>query len=190
MEGLITWAVIIIIIAVVNNSKKKAQTKNASQGQGAARPAAPRPNTQTGYTAPQANVSASSRRTVTDADRARLEEYRRSKGLPPRDNKSSILERAKSNATRYDADTTLETMEKEHGHSERQTPAIDPAEHKAEHQAHPHDAGHVSEFVGAEQEAILGKLEDLMVKGYDGNMHFERDFVAEGMDMINSFTLR
>ena len=28
-----------------------------------------------------------------------------------------------------------------------------------------------------------------MVKGYDGNLSFERDFLGEAMDMINRFTL-
>jgi len=30
---------------------------------------------------------------------------------------------------------------------------------------------------------------DLMIKGYDGNLCFERDFVGEGMDMISRFTV-
>lgn len=40
-----------------------------------------------------------------------------------------------------------------------------------------------------EDESLLGSVEDLMVKGYDGNLNFERDFVGEAMDMINRFTL-
>lgn len=36
-------------------------------------------------------------------------------------------------------------------------------------------------------ESLLGNIEDLMVKGYDGELSFERDFVAEALDMINSF---
>ena len=38
------------------------------------------------------------------------------------------------------------------------------------------------------QESMLGSVEDLMVKGYDGNLCFERDFLGEAMDMISRFT--
>lgn len=40
-----------------------------------------------------------------------------------------------------------------------------------------------------ETSQILGDVSDLMVKGYDGNMTFERDFLGEAMDMINSFLM-
>lgn len=36
---------------------------------------------------------------------------------------------------------------------------------------------------------ILGDVQDLMVKGYDGNMNFDRDFLGEAVDMINSFMM-
>lgn len=62
-------------------------------------------------------------------------------------------------------------METEHNHSER----IAPAEHY-----HPEDV--ISEN-------MLGTIEDLMVKGYEGNLCFERDFVGEAMDMISRFTV-
>ena len=32
------------------------------------------------------------------------------------------------------------------------------------------------------------KLQDLMIKGYDGNLVFQRDFVAEGVEMLNRYT--
>ena len=37
-------------------------------------------------------------------------------------------------------------------------------------------------------ENMLGNIEDLMIKGYDGNLCFERDFVGEGLDMISRFS--
>lgn len=36
---------------------------------------------------------------------------------------------------------------------------------------------------------ILNDIQDLMVKGYDGNMNFDRDFLGEAVDMINSFMM-
>lgn len=38
-------------------------------------------------------------------------------------------------------------------------------------------------------ENIIGSVEDLIVKGYSGEMKFERDFLAEATDMLNSFTM-
>lgn len=38
-------------------------------------------------------------------------------------------------------------------------------------------------------ESMLGSIEDLMIKGYDGNLCFERDFIGEAMDMISRFTV-
>lgn len=38
-------------------------------------------------------------------------------------------------------------------------------------------------------ESQLGRVEDLIVKGYEGNLCFERDFLAEAMDMLNCFTV-
>jgi hypothetical protein len=99
-----------------------------------------------------------------------------------------IVTRAKENSARYaDLDITLEELETEHEHSEHVSPAGgrhgSVSETKKAHTA-PENVG---SFI--EEEDILGSVEDLMVKGYDGNLSFERDFVGEAMDMINTFTL-
>lgn len=85
--------------------------------------------------------------------------------------KTTILQRAKGNVNENRADVTLETMEEEHAHSER----VSAAEHH-----HPEDVI---------PENMLGSIEDLMIKGYDGDLCFERDFVGEGLDMIARFTV-
>ena len=84
---------------------------------------------------------------------------------------TTILQRAKGNASENKEDITLNTMEAEHNHSER----VSAAEHH-----HPEDII---------PENMLGSVEDLMIKGYDGNLCFERDFVGEGLDMISRFTV-
>lgn len=84
---------------------------------------------------------------------------------------TSILQRAKANAEEDKVDVTLTTMEAEHNHSERVAPAVH----------------HHTEDVLPE--SMLGSVEDLMVKGFDGNLCFERDFVGEAMDMISHFTV-
>lgn len=84
---------------------------------------------------------------------------------------TTILQRAKTNTDADKVDVTLETMEAEHNHSERVAPAV---------HHHPEDSI---------PESMLGSIEDLMVKGFDGNLCFERDFVGEAMDMISHFTV-
>ena len=85
--------------------------------------------------------------------------------------RTTILQRAKGNAAENKSDVTLETMEAEHNHSERVSEAV---------HHHPEDII---------PENVLGSVEDLMIKGYDGNLCFERDFVGEGLDMISRFTV-
>ncbi len=85
-------------------------------------------------------------------------------------NTTSIVERAKKNTDEDKVDVTLETMEAEHNHSERVSAAV---------HHHPEDAI---------PDNMLGTVEDLMVKGFDGNLCFERDFVGEGLDMISRFS--
>lgn len=36
---------------------------------------------------------------------------------------------------------------------------------------------------------IIKRVNDLIVMGYDGAMKFDRDFIAEGVEMLNSFNL-
>lgn len=84
---------------------------------------------------------------------------------------TTILQRAKGNANEQKEDVTLNTMEAEHNHSERVSAAV---------HNHPEDII---------PENMLGSIEDLMIKGYDGNLCFERDFVGEAMDMISRFTV-
>jgi hypothetical protein len=36
---------------------------------------------------------------------------------------------------------------------------------------------------------LMEEVNDLIVKGYDGNLEFERDFLAEATDMLNRITV-
>ena len=83
---------------------------------------------------------------------------------------TTILQRAMANADEDKVDVTLESMEAEHNHSERVSAAV---------HHHPEDVI---------PDNMLGTIEDLMIKGYDGNLCFERDFVGEGLDMISRFS--
>ena len=85
--------------------------------------------------------------------------------------KTSILDRAKENTDAQKEDLTLRSLEESHGHSAHVAPAV---------HHHPEDEM---------PENLMGTVEDLMVKGYEGNLCFERDFVGEGTDMIARFSL-
>ena len=176
--GMIFW--IIIIIIIVNISTKKKMEKKTVVRENVPRQDIPVQSAPI-QSAPVQNVS----RQMTSADRQRLAQYRAKKEKKAGD----ILSRAQQNARKYEKDTTLEQLEQEHDHSERVKATITKEELQQKKEQHPHDAAHVSELVGEQSDALLGSLEDIMVKGYDGNLSFERDFVGEAMDMINRFTI-
>lgn len=86
-------------------------------------------------------------------------------------NNTSILQRAKGNAAEDSEDATLRSLEESHGHSAHVAPAV-----------HHHPEDEIPEN-------MIGKIEDLMVKGYEVDLCFERDFVGEAMDMVSRFSL-
>lgn len=128
------------------------------------------------------------KRQMTAADRAKLDAYRQQKATAqPAEKPTNIVERAKQNANKYEEDTTLEQLEKEHKHSERESKAE--AAYVAKEREE-HRKLHTEPIPPVEEESLLGSVQDLMIKGYDGNLSFERDFVGEAMDLLNSFTVR
>ena len=95
--------------------------------------------------------------------------------------KTDILSRAKENVAEEAQDTF-----KQEAH----------AEVCAEYRSHAQTAPNLTEHKGHSPECdfetesdIMKRVNDLIVMGYDGEMAFERDFIAEGVDMLNSFTL-
>ena len=90
-----------------------------------------------------------------------------------------IVVRAKINNDHFNEDDTLAEIEKMHGHKENEPPIW--IEHEAVCMTHAADAD-----AAFPQESIFGSAQDLIVKGYDGNMDFDRDFIAEAMEMINN----
>ena len=90
-----------------------------------------------------------------------------------------IVVRAKINNDHFNEDATLAEIEKMHGHKESEPPIR--IEHEAVCMTHAADAD-----AAFPQKSIFGSAQDLIVKGYDGNMDFDRDFIAEAMEMINN----
>ena len=95
---------------------------------------------------------------------------------------NSIVDRAKLNNAKLAEDETLKEIEALHGHKE--THASEKVQHDAACQALKHDDNAV-----LAEESLLGSIDDLMAKGYSGDLSFDRDFIGEAMDMIASFTV-
>ena len=127
------------------------------------------------------------KRQMTAAERAKLDAYRQQKAAEKSAQPANIVDRAKQNANKYAEDTTLEQLEKEHKHSERESKAE--ADYVAKEREE-HRKLHTEPIPPVEEESLLGSVQDLMIKGYDGNLSFERDFVGEAMDLLNSFTVQ
>lgn len=127
------------------------------------------------------------KRQMTVAERAKLDAYRQQKVAAKSAQPTNIVDRAKQNANKYTEDTTLEQLEKEHKHSERESKAE--AAYVAKEREE-HRKLHTEPIPPVEEESLLGSVQDLMIKGYDGNLSFERDFVGEAMDLLNSFTVQ
>ena len=104
-----------------------------------------------------------------------------------RADKDDILSRAKSNVQDNDRDLLKE---------------IDSSQHEAARNAADQPVKSVSQSVSMEKGkpqgqqigmewdkdcSILGTVEDLMIKGYSGDLSFDRDFISEGIDMINRY---
>ena len=123
------------------------------------------------------------KRQMTAAERAKLDAYRQQKAAAKSAQPTNIVDRAKQNTNKYAEDTTLEQLEKEHKHSERESKAE--AAYVAKEREE-HRKLHTEPIPPVEEESLLGSVQDLMIKGYDGNLSFERDFVGEAMDLLNS----
>lgn len=171
--SILIW--IVVIVGIVkgfsgNDSKKTQPTQNSTQ-----------------KTVQQFKSDAQPKRQMTAAERAKLDAYRQQKAAAKSAQPTNIVDRAKQNANKYTEDTTLEQLEKEHKHSERESKAE--AAYVAKEREE-HRKLHTEPIPPVEEESLLGSVQDLMIKGYDGNLSFERDFVGEAMDLLNSFTVQ
>ena len=96
-----------------------------------------------------------------------------------------IVQRAVKNNARFADDTTQKELEAMHGHSEAQQRLAQ--EHSRNCQTLHTKAADGAKIIEAETQNMFGSVEDLIAMGYSGNLEFERDFLGEGLDMINNF---
>lgn len=92
---------------------------------------------------------------------------------------------SRENNARFADDTTQKELETMHGHSEAQQRMAQ--EHSRNCQTLHTKAADGAKIIEAETQSMFGSVEDLIAMGYSGNLEFERDFLGEGLDMINNF---
>ena len=103
----------------------------------------------------------------------------------PQQSNPDIVQRAVKNNARFADDTTQKEIETMHGHSEAQQKMAQ--EHSRNCQTLHTKAAEGAKVIEAETQSMFGSVWDLIAMGYSGNLEFERDFLGEGLDMINNF---
>ena len=179
MGGFLLWLVILCVIIGSNLSreKKKNQDRNLNRPQMPQQPQMARQQRM-----PQQPQMARQQQSMPQQ---KMPEWLKNSGVyrPGTDTvrkaQPDIVVRAKINNDHFNEDDTLAEIEKMHGHKENEPPIR--IEHEAVCMTHAADAD-----AAFPQESIFGSAQDLIVKGYDGNMDFDRDFIAEAMEMINN----
>ncbi len=200
---IIIWAIILGAIFYINKKSKNAGSKNTQ-------PNKPRPqqkqmqqiwnsmqNTvQSGMNAlnqtyqqkPQPQMQQRAQQAQRPQMQQRVQQAQRpqmQQRVQPQQSNPDIVQRAVKNNARFADDTTQKELETMHGHSEAQQRLAQ--EHSRNCQTLHTKAADGAKIIEAETQRMFGSVEDLIAMGYSGNLEFERDFLGEGLDMINNF---
>ena len=180
---IIIWAIILGAVFYINKKSKSAGSKNTQ-------PNKPRPQQKQ-----MQQIWNSMQNTVQSGMNALNQTYQQ-KPQPqmqqrvqpqqrPQQSNPDIVQRAVKNNARFADDTTQKELEAMHGHSEAQQRMAQ--EHSRNCQTLHTKAADGAKIIEAETQSMFGSVEDLIAMGYSGNLEFERDFLGEGLDMINNF---
>lgn len=173
----IIWAIILGAVFYINKKSKSAGSKNTQ-------PNKPRPQQKQ-----MQQIWNSMQNTVQSGMNALNQTYQQ-RPQPqmqqrPQPSNPDIVQRAVKNNARFADDTTQKELEAMHGHSEAQQRMAQ--EHSRNCQTLHTKAADGAKIIEAETQSMFGSVEDLIAMGYSGNLEFERDFLGEGLDMINNF---
>lgn len=179
----IIWAIILGAIFYINKKSKSAGSKNAQ-------PNKPRPQQkqiQQIWNSMQNTVqSGMNALNQTYQQKQQPQMQQRVQRQPrPQQSNPDIVQRAVKNNAHFADDTTQKELETMHGHSEAQQRMAQ--EHSRNCQTLHNKAADGAKIIEAETQSMFGSVEDLIAMGYSGNLEFERDFLGEGLDMINNF---
>lgn len=183
--GFIIWIIVmgIIIYSATKGNNKTKQQNAQSQRLVQQSYTAPQRPVQQSYTAPQRPVQqlyTAPQRQVQQQYAQPQRQVQQPYAKQQRPVQQDIIGRAKANNSKLAEDRALKEIEQMHNHKEKQEKQV--VEHSRNCQTLVGDSDAI-----LASESILGSVDDLMVKGYSGNLQFERDFMAEAMDMLNSF---
>lgn len=180
---IIIWAIILGAIFYINKKSKNAGSKNTQ-------PNKPRPQQkqmQQIWNSMQ-NTVQSGMNALNQTYQQRPQPQMQQRVQPqqrPQQSNPDIVQRAVKNNARFADDTTQKELEAMHGHSEAQQRMAQ--EHSRNCQTLHTKAADGAKIIEAETQNMFGSVEDLIAMGYSGNLEFERDFLGEGLDMINNF---
>ena len=175
----IIWVIILGAVFYINKKSKSAGSKNTQ-------PNKPRPQQkqmQQIWNSMQ-NTVQSGMNALNQTYQQRAQQSQRPQQRPQQSN-PDIVQRAVKNNARFADDTTQKELEAMHGQSEAQQRLAQ--EHSRNCQTLHNKAADGAKIIEAETQSMFGSVEDLIAMGYSGNLEFERDFLGEGLDMINNF---
>ena len=167
MAELIWLAIIIFAVVKAVNKSKEAKTRQT-----------PIPNRPANYRQPVQNQ----RPAVTQ---------QRPTQQRPVQSTNSILEKAKKHAENQFSDDTGSVTGPSALGSIQTGDAIMVDKAKARHIHSEHENAHETELRNQpgvddfDTYHLIDEINDLIVKGYSGSLEFERDFIAEGVEMLN-----
>lgn len=179
----IIWAIILGAVFYINKKSKSAGSKNTQ-------PNKPRPQQkqiQQIWNSMQNTVQSGMNalnQTYQQKQQPQMQQRVQPQQRPQQSN-PDIVQRAVKNNARFADDTTQKELEAMHGHSEAQQRMAQ--EHSRNCQTLHNKAADGAKIIEAETQSMFGSVEDLIAMGYSGNLEFERDFLGEGLDMINNF---
>lgn len=175
----IIWVIILGAVFYINKKSKSAGSKNTQPN----KPRLQQKQMQQIWNSMQ-NTVQSGMNALNQTYQQRAQQSQRPQQRPQQSN-PDIVQRAVKNNARFADDTTQKELEAMHGHSEAQQRLAQ--EHSRNCQTLHNKAADGAKIIEAETQRMFGSVEDLIAMGYSGNLEFERDFLGEGLDMINNF---
>ncbi len=169
MASLIFWFIVLIfIISSVVKGKKKPANRNRNAGTTQSRPTPPVQKQRTQPTAAQ----------PVKKQQTSYGSYKQPKAKPAASTtKYSDTKKAKAFEQRAQQQQQAEQMS-----------IFDQNEIVAAAKANTHEVEQDNDR-DAENQNLMEDVYEVMVKGPKNNIEFQRDFIAEGMDMLNSFNV-
>lgn len=189
MAELIWLAIIIFAVVKAVNKSKEAKTRQTSIPNRPANYRQPVQNQRPAVT--QQRPLTQARQTTQQRPVQQRPTQQRTTQQRPVQSTNSILEKAKKHAENQFSDDTGSVTGPSALGSIQTGDAIMVDKAKARHIHSEHENAHETELRNQpgvddfDTYHLIDEINDLIVKGYSGSLEFERDFIAEGVEMLN-----